>query len=718
MIPDSAVLDRATINTLSTTIAREQEILVKTLAKTSSPPTSSDYEAWFRIRTDIAASSSRLEELIEKADKNQPRDSKNESEAAQIALSEATETHRILSILRDVCRALEGLKAGFGLASSLEKDAKILIDLRKTLKDFGREERCGLKVVSSLKAQRTELQSALAVRVEQDWKELIDVTAAGIHLLNDVSFSSRLKDLIAASKNLQIFSTITKDLADRIFRQVVAPVANGKAGFVILEGEEISLQVINQPDVFPLEISAVTRLSEIRLCFLFLKRNVFKMDAETNGELAGALGRAMEAELVEAVQRNCIEDSLPADFAEFQAVKVDIVKGVAELKAVLAELNCMNPVGGNWEVDVGSLETVYAAKSGRELLIRSRHLLMSERDFLTPHKIASLAKSPADEGDDFALFQLQDMSVSTCVVTIMDHGRQLLERASSAASLRSLVTAVYNSSSMLLDIVPYSFQQKLISIPSAGVLFFTSCMYTSYQLHICNRIVQRCVASSGALDLSDDTNWNVSFLDLIIRLRSKAFEVLNAVSEFFAKEVLDVINDGQTTLVSGLMTKLAQSQLKNLLDQSALKRGLDVVNKLAACWREILPPIVFQQTIGVLVDRILVDSTNRVVSVEDINASDSTKLCENFRWLLAQAAESLKFGDASAETAPFKHVSSWMRFSEIIFILDASMSQIGERWADGNGPLAEHLSPDELKKMIRGLFENNDRRAKLLACIH
>lgn len=75
-------------------------------------------------------------------------------------------------------------------------------------------------------------------------------------------------------------------------------------------------------------------------------------------------------------------------------------------------------------------------------------------------------------------------------------------------------------------------------------------------------------------------------------------------------------------------------------------------------------------------------------------------------------------GDADGQTsAPFKYVPSWMRFKEIIFVLDASMTGIAERWADHNGPLAEHLLPEELKKLVRSLFENNEKRARLLAAI-
>ena len=50
-------------------------------------------------------------------------------------------------------------------------------------------------------------------------------------------------------------------------------------------------------------------------------------------------------------------------------------------------------------------------------------------------------------------------------------------------------------------------------------------------------------------------------------------------------------------------------------------------------------------------------------------------------------------------------------------ILNASLREIEDRWADGKGPLAVEFSPDEVKRQIRGLFQNTDRRATLLAHI-
>ena len=50
-------------------------------------------------------------------------------------------------------------------------------------------------------------------------------------------------------------------------------------------------------------------------------------------------------------------------------------------------------------------------------------------------------------------------------------------------------------------------------------------------------------------------------------------------------------------------------------------------------------------------------------------------------------------------------------------MLNASLQEIGDRWSDGKGPLAHELGANEVKQMVRALFQNTDRRAAVLAKI-
>lgn len=63
------------------------------------------------------------------------------------------------------------------------------------------------------------------------------------------------------------------------------------------------------------------------------------------------------------------------------------------------------------------------------------------------------------------------------------------------------------------------------------------------------------------------------------------------------------------------------------------------------------------------------------------------------------------------------YVKKWRQFEELITILNASLMDIEERWADGKGPLAYEFSVEQVKQLIRALFQNTSRRAEVLAKI-
>ena len=50
-------------------------------------------------------------------------------------------------------------------------------------------------------------------------------------------------------------------------------------------------------------------------------------------------------------------------------------------------------------------------------------------------------------------------------------------------------------------------------------------------------------------------------------------------------------------------------------------------------------------------------------------------------------------------------------------MLNASLQEIADRWSEGKGPLAHELGENEVKQLIRALFQNTDRRAAVLAKI-
>ena len=64
-----------------------------------------------------------------------------------------------------------------------------------------------------------------------------------------------------------------------------------------------------------------------------------------------------------------------------------------------------------------------------------------------------------------------------------------------------------------------------------------------------------------------------------------------------------------------------------------------------------------------------------------------------------------------------RYVKKWIKFKELIFILGASLREIEESWGGGQGRLSGEFPAEQVKQLIRALFQNTERRAAVLAKI-
>ena len=66
---------------------------------------------------------------------------------------------------------------------------------------------------------------------------------------------------------------------------------------------------------------------------------------------------------------------------------------------------------------------------------------------------------------------------------------------------------------------------------------------------------------------------------------------------------------------------------------------------------------------------------------------------------------------------PSQFVRKWAKFLELIVVLSSSLRTIEDRWGEGKGVLAKEFSADEVKQLIRAIFQNTERRAAVLSKI-
>jgi centromere/kinetochore protein ZW10 len=117
---------------------------------------------------------------------------------------------------------------------------------------------------------------------------------------------------------------------------------------------------------------------------------------------------------------------------------------------------------------------------------------------------------------------------------------------------------------------------------------------------------------------------------------------------------------------------------------------------------------------------VIIEITDSIVSLEDISADDTKQLSRLITTISERAPELFKVDEDEKTNITIeiqRNVAKWQRFRELDMVLNGSMIEIGDRWASGKGPLAVAFTANEVKQLIRALFQNTERRATMLAKI-
>jgi centromere/kinetochore protein ZW10 len=136
-------------------------------------------------------------------------------------------------------------------------------------------------------------------------------------------------------------------------------------------------------------------------------------------------------------------------------------------------------------------------------------------------------------------------------------------------------------------------------------------------------------------------------------------------------------------------------------------RQMDLLKNV---WQTILPSAMYNKTMGDLLDVISMDFVQKVTSLEDISTTLANGLVDLIK-TLEEKGQSL----FEADTSALDVVTNWQKLLHLQFILDASLVEIQSSWK--NNEIAQSFTVDEVKRLIRALFQNTERRANCLQSI-
>ncbi|KAG5673522.1 hypothetical protein PVAND_003564 [Polypedilum vanderplanki] len=220
--------------------------------------------------------------------------------------------------------------------------------------------------------------------------------------------------------------------------------------------------------------------------------------------------------------------------------------------------------------------------------------------------------------------------------------------------------------------------QLLSKIPQQSALFYNNCMY------LCNWI-----------SLSDE----LEHMDVVIhelkRNGEEFFECQVAKHKIQLFEILKEFDPFQS------VNEFKPEHFK------PIRQCIRQMDLLKNVWQTILPSDVYNKTIGDLLDVIVLDLIKKITSLEDISTSLASGLVELIKGL--EEKGQLLF---EADTSALDVVTNWQKLLHLQFILDASLLDIQSSWK--NNIISKSFKADEVKRLIRALFQNTERRANCL----
>ena len=188
---------------------------------------------------------------------------------------------------------------------------------------------------------------------------------------------------------------------------------------------------------------------------------------------------------------------------------------------------------------------------------------------------------------------------------------------------------------------------------------------------------------------------------LILRLRYMSHDLLKLHLTSNFKTVLTNLKQKMPKMeTSGLKDK-GENLIQAVIDK--LELTLVPVSKLMA------KHVFFKTLIQPILKKIISEIVSILVNYEDIIQEEGS----NWREVLSNFKDNTfeMFSDSIGRNDLLEVLD---HINQIVFLLDCSLSELEDTWADGRGPLARYFSKREIRCFIRALWSNNDKRAAVL----
>ncbi|XP_059812824.1 centromere/kinetochore protein zw10 homolog [Hypanus sabinus] len=453
--------------------------------------------------------------------------------------------------------------------------------------------------------------------------------------------------------------------------------------------------------------------------------------------LAELLGGMIWEELSEIIIKNCLVFSIPANSSQLELYE-EVIKATDKFEEKLKEMQFLQGHSTDLLKYAKNVNVHFASKKCQDVIVTARNLMTSEIHntvkITTDSKI-SIPKLPSPEMDSKLVIsktsnvvpgdivnlgtvkQLssQTMGFPTCRISestqkLVELAYQTLSEATSATTecAVQLFYTVRNIFHLFYDVVPTYHKETLQKLPQLAAIHQNNCMYIAHHLITLGHQFHCSLPNPLC-------NGTATFVDFVPSFRQLGTEC------FLAQ-----LCTQRDELLERLSTARNYSSLEDADNYSAANKAVRQVihqlKRLGIVWQDVLPVHIYCKALGTLLNTAITDIVNKITVLEDITSESADGLYSLCKTILEEGPGIFQPLLEESKNKKFQeeipiYVPKWLKFKELMIVLQASLQELVDRWTDGKGPFAAEFSPIEAKNLIRALFQNTERRAAALAKI-
>ncbi|XP_042560715.1 centromere/kinetochore protein zw10 homolog [Clupea harengus] len=452
------------------------------------------------------------------------------------------------------------------------------------------------------------------------------------------------------------------------------------------------------------------------------------------------LGDLIWEELSENIIQDCLVHSIPAKSSQLDKYS-EVITQTQGFEGSLREMGYLREEATDLLKYAQNYNRHFISRKCQDVIVEARRLMTSEiHDTvkISPDYKLSLPAMPRPVGDkrkrggpkaeaptlaleapgDQQQQQQQQMEARTMALPacrVSRSAQQILELAittlaeaadRSNTSAIQILYAVRNIFHLFCNVVPTYHEESLLKLPQLAAIHHNDCMFLAHHLITLGH-------HFGPVFTTDYTV--CSFVDLVPSLRRQGTRCFMSQMVVLRGEILESLSTARD--FSNLEDKVNSETANKAVRQVVLQ-----LKRVGRVWQDVLPVNIYCKAMGTLLNTAISELIARILALEDISSEEANFLHGLFEHILVQGPQVFTPVLEEKENRRYQeevsvYVTKWMAFKELAMVLLANLNDILNRWAESKGPLALAFSYNEVKGLIRALFQNTDRRAAALAQI-